>query len=505
MKNIRTIFRNIAGLTLICFSLLTGRVSSGAELDTYGGFTDVKSAATGFFRTEKINDRWWLVTPEGNGFWGVGMAHPITGFTQSAVTFTYGGDQEAWLRGSIERMRDLGYNCVWSGPYCPERLQSGFVDKALARKVFREARIPYVFPLPVAKHHVELAPGEKRPDVFGHEFLGYINDMVTEFVPELKDDPWVMGYYYGFAPWDQDYVWINDTLGRKGSPGRERLVGILEKRYGNNIEKLNTVYGKNFASFKALKQSGSLVYPNWPRMLKAGRGKMPKAAGSQNIFDDAQALLGEIVEQTYRITHAAIRKHDENHLIFGCYVKEATFTAEIWERLSPYIDVISPQHVSEAFPIDQVVAALGKPALISDQPFGNVYSPHLLMEPQSHGPVPDHVDRLVLYNLLSHRISHDPGFIGVDFCSCLFDQSHENKAYELGQPGFFTIEGAAKSHLNRTVTNLNQKMLENLRDPLNAGELKALDRNYHETLKRYQAVIRDRKALLKDNPVITYP
>ncbi|MBA7547426.1 hypothetical protein ES705_39848 [subsurface metagenome] len=143
--------------------------SHAQEKDAYGGFLDIKGKKTGYFHAEQINNRWWLVTPEGNGFYGIGMAHPFTGFTKSAVIFTFGGDQEAWFRGSIQRMRDLGFNCVWSGPYCPERLQSNFVDKELARKVFREAKIPYVFPIPLIKHPVELKEGEKRPDVFSNE------------------------------------------------------------------------------------------------------------------------------------------------------------------------------------------------------------------------------------------------------------------------------------------------------------------------------------------------
>ena len=29
--------------------------------------------ATGFFRTERRDDRWWLVTPEGHGFFSIGI------------------------------------------------------------------------------------------------------------------------------------------------------------------------------------------------------------------------------------------------------------------------------------------------------------------------------------------------------------------------------------------------------------------------------------------------
>ena len=134
-------------LFTIVAAILAGSPAQSAELDSYGGFTDVKGEKTGFFHTEKIDGRWMLVTPEGHGFWGIGMSHPVTGWTQGAVTFTYDGDQEAWFRDTIKRMRDLGYNCVWSGPYCPERARSGYVDKRLAEKVFREADMPYGYPV----------------------------------------------------------------------------------------------------------------------------------------------------------------------------------------------------------------------------------------------------------------------------------------------------------------------------------------------------------------------
>lgn len=486
----------------LLMSIFISTTAHAEELDTYGGFTDIKGEKTDFFHTEKIDGRWWLVTPEGNAFWGMGIAHPVTGFSKSAVTFSYQGDQEAWLKGSIQRMRDLGYNCVWTGPYCPERLQSGYVDKALARKVFREAKIPYAFPLPILKHTVEMVPGEKRPDVFDDTFTQCVDDLVAEFVPDLKDDPWVMGYYYGFAPWTDDSVWLNDLIARKDSPGRERLLGILKNRYSGDIAKLNAVYGTSFDSFQTLKESGTLAYPAWMKNHKNGYVPMPSAPGSQEIFDDGQAMLGEIIEQTYRIAHEAVRKYDQNHLILGSYVKDAALSAQHWERIAPYVDVITPQFVSEVFPIGPVADALDKPVLISDQPFGNVYPLPLITAKMAPGAVPDHVDRLVLYEILANRISRDPHHIGVDFCAVLFDQSHEDKAYEIGQPGFYTVYGEPKGLLCRTVSNFNQQMIENLRQALNPQGVKALDKKFHETLARYRSVMKDRKAFLQKNPAI---
>ena len=138
-----TVFLRIALASSIALGALFSSTTGARELDTYGGFTDIKGKKTGFFHAEKIDNRWWLVTPEGHGFWGIGMAHPITDFTQSAVTFVYGGDQEAWLRDGIRKLRDLGYNCAWSGPYSTERNFKGYVDLELARRVYLEEKFPH--------------------------------------------------------------------------------------------------------------------------------------------------------------------------------------------------------------------------------------------------------------------------------------------------------------------------------------------------------------------------
>ncbi len=188
--------------------------------------------------------------------------------------------------------------------------------------------------------------------------LKYVNDLVAKYVPKLKDNPWIMGYYYGFGSWDREIGWINTTIERIGSPGRARLLGLLEDRYKGDIDSLNKVYGTQFRSFGELKQSGSLVYPEWIRRLKMSIAQMPDETGSQEMFDDAQVLLGEIIEQVYRLGHEAIRKYDQNHMIFGAYVKEATLNMDMWRRVDPYIDVIAPQHVSKVFPIRQVVERL---------------------------------------------------------------------------------------------------------------------------------------------------
>ena len=476
----------LALLTSVVISLS----ASAQELDTYGGFADIKGKKTGFFHTQKIDGRWWLVTPDGHGFFGIGLSHPVTGFSRGAVTYSYKGDQEAWLRDGIKKMRELGYNCVWSGPYSTERTRFGYVDYELAERVYREEKIPHAIHVPLIKHQVELKRGEKRPDVFSDEYATFVRENVARYVTPNKDNPWIMGYYYGFGSFMRSGLWINETLNRKaGSPGREHLISTLETRYKGDIEELNAVYRKAYRSFDDLRRTGGLVYPT-------GYFTYSKNA---DIAADQEALIAEIVVQVNRLGHSEIRKVDSNHMVLGCYVKGVTYSADLWKRITPYIDVLAPQHFSETHKINPVVESTGLPALLSDQVFGNVYSETLLRLGRTPGPVPDHLDRRVLYHLLSRRLAADPDFIGVSFCACLHDNSHTVAAYDRGQPGFFTIDNEPRSRTIDTVIKENGFIYQHVRRPMNKPAIKRLDEQYHETNEHYRAIARQRQLFLQES------
>ena len=417
--------------------------------------------------------------------------------SEAAVTFAYGGSQEKWMRDGIRKMRELGFNCVWSGPYSLERIRFGNIDADLADKIYREAKIPYAIHVPLIKHQVELEPGEKRPDVFSAKYQRYVSDEVAKRVIPNRDNPWVLGYYYGYGSFIREDLWINQTLSYElGSPGRERLLEVLEQRYHGNIVKLNKVYGTRFASFSDLRASGSLTYPRWISAVKAG-APLPTGAGSKDILADAEALLGAIVEQLHKVSHAEIRKHDPNHMVLGSYVKHTTYTRGIWKRIAPYIDTLGPQDLSDVNPIKPSVKATGVPAILSDQEFGNVYPLTLQGKPGAPGAVPDHVDRRVLYDLLADRIARDPDFIGVSFCAVLYDQSHWRRAYDRGQPGFFNIDGEPNLSLVETVRNANQQILDSVRETLEEKSLAELHQSYIQTKAAYRRIMQQRFELLK--------
>lgn len=472
---------------LTAIAILSCTIATAAELDTYGGFTDIKGEKTGFFHTQKIDGRWWLVTPDGHGFYGIGLSHPVTGFSQGTVTYSYKGNQEAWLRDGIKKMRDLGYNCVWSGPYSTERARFGFVDRKLAERVYREEKIPHAIHVPLIKHQVELNPNEIRPDVFSDDYADFVRENIKRYVTPNKDNPWIMGYYYGFGSFMRSGLWLNETLGRKpGSAGREHLISILEKRYDGDIGELNRVYHKNYTSWKDLREKGGVAYPS-------GFFSYSK---NKEIAADQHALIAEIIEQVNRLGHTEIRKVDKHHMVLGCFVKGVTYSADIWERITPYIDVLAPQHFSPTHKINPVVEQTGLPALLSDQVYGNVYPESLLKTGRTPGPVPADLDRRVLYNLLSKRLAADPNFIGVSFCACLHDNSNTVAPYDRGQPGFYTIDNEPRSKTIEKVKESNAFIYRSVRHPRNEAAIQALDEDYHKTNEAYKTIANKRKLLL---------
>ncbi|MBI4874914.1 MAG: hypothetical protein HY822_09820 [Acidobacteria bacterium] len=61
--------RFLAVLAVLCLT------ASASDYDRYGGWRKLKGGKTGFFHTQKVKDRWWLVTPDGSAFFSKGVCH----------------------------------------------------------------------------------------------------------------------------------------------------------------------------------------------------------------------------------------------------------------------------------------------------------------------------------------------------------------------------------------------------------------------------------------------
>lgn len=93
----------------------------------YGGRSDQKSKATGFFRVEKIDGRWWFVDPEGGSFHATGINY---GRSAGAV------DRDFHL------LRKNGFNALHVSI---EELQEQWPDRSIGFPYFSNLMLTFTY------------------------------------------------------------------------------------------------------------------------------------------------------------------------------------------------------------------------------------------------------------------------------------------------------------------------------------------------------------------------
>ena len=188
----------------------------------YGGFAGPKRKATGFFRVEKIDGRWWFIDPEGARFWstgvnGAGLAPPRTRILGRDKSFAsiptaaqiptgtqadplrdpvsffvsneiqrFGADwQTAAALLTARRMRAWGINTAYGAE----------LNDSLGGAPVKQ---PYVYPLAGWQR----APGAimGMPDVYSPDFARRVDAEAAQQLGPHRDDPWMIGYFIGNEP-----------------------------------------------------------------------------------------------------------------------------------------------------------------------------------------------------------------------------------------------------------------------------------------------------------------
>jgi len=184
-------------------------LASGATNHTrYGGYPNTQARATGFFRVEAIDGRWWFVDPEGHlflstGVNGTGPYSPTrttgresyytvippdeTGRGASFYTMNlrrrYGEDwQAAWATQTLRRMEAWGLNTIYAW------------ERMLLRA---EPRKPYVMTV----RGWQTGPAFLgMPDVYADEFVRHADEVAARECAPYRDDPYLLGYFVGNEP-----------------------------------------------------------------------------------------------------------------------------------------------------------------------------------------------------------------------------------------------------------------------------------------------------------------
>ncbi len=195
-----------------------------AGRDIYGGFSNTHAKATGHFRVEQIEGRWWFVDPDGHLFFSTGVngigvvsgtrvrgredlfaalppadlfsdsgsgRNPEGSFYTWNLRRRFGDDwRQKWAESTTRRMTAWGLNTMhnWGG-----------TNRA-------EPKVPYAFMIRGWQTRESIMG---LPDVYAGDFSRRVDDVAASQLEPRKNDRLMLGYFIGNEP-----PW----------PGRESLL-----------------------------------------------------------------------------------------------------------------------------------------------------------------------------------------------------------------------------------------------------------------------------------------
>jgi len=272
--------------------------------DKYGGRTDHKTAATGYFYVQQIDGRWWMVDPLGNLYLHNAIVdlHPgPSDRNKAALKATFKDSSAEWMARTHELLLQNGIHGAgaWS-----------------SAQLIRESLLQTTHPLAYTVHlDIMAAYGLKRGGthpVPGHQ--GYPKDTIFVFDPEFE----------AFA--DQYLARID--VGRDDP----NLVGYFSD---NEIP----LYKSNLDGFLSLPETdpGNIAARAWMKEHKA-----------TEVTDELRTAFLEFeADRYFSIVTRAIRKHDPHHLYLGCrYTAQQLLEPALFRSAGRYSDAVSINYYS---------------------------------------------------------------------------------------------------------------------------------------------------------------
>lgn len=296
--------------------------------DKWGCRMDRAGAATGFFYTKKIGDRWWAIDPEGRACFHQAVVAVAPGSSARAVKARERmfGNKAAWMAKTHALLLENGFHGT-----------GGWSDADQIRRSPLEAAHPlaYTVSMNVMSSYGKVRGGLRT--VPGH--AGYPNDVIFVFDP-------------GFERFADGYV--------KKSVAAYASDPALFGYFSDNEMPLDR---NNLDRY--------LELPHDDPGYRAAKEWMDKHQASQPSNELREQFLGYEVDRYASIVKAALHKYDPNHMYLGCrFVTRTQREPAAFAALGKYADAISVNYYGTWTPdlaqMKEWEQAAGKPILITE-------------------------------------------------------------------------------------------------------------------------------------------
>lgn len=340
------------------------------DLDRYGGWTGIQGEETGFFHVQKIDDRWWFVTPDGNVYFMLELRR-------------IDKPEEA------ARAVSWGFNAGEEGSGLPYTVNVNFFR--LGEREIPVAQIP------------GLPPWTTFRDVFDPEWPELCAKQAEEVLGPIKDDPYLVGYYLvnemSLEGWYEAVL-----LTPSDAPARAAFVELAREYYAAKPDAL----GKDWAGYD----------------VSSVDDIMNVQDAAPNIPDLKQAWVAKVAERGFSVASNAARAVDPNHLNLGIRMINAPLPPQgILDAMGKYCDVISmnlysmlpDRLLTQIFTLVPAISAItGRPTMSTEFSYRGADTLH----PNTMGALPSvktQAERAVAYLSYVAAVASLPTHIGANW------------------------------------------------------------------------------------------
>jgi hypothetical protein len=297
---------------------LTSLQASG-ERDVYGGWAKgPRQLASGWFRTAKIDGKWWLVTPTGHLFWSTG----ITDVGQGCSNIPGDGNLGlfAWLPTAPDPL--AAWTASWGADFYMMNLYRTFGKdlQAPSLALTRDRMTSWGFntlggwssnctqlkkPFTLVLGDSNADPINGAADFFGSAWAAEAEAAIRKGVEEGKDNPFCIGYFVGNERnWTGPGALPVDALKEPGTrAAKVAFTRILRDKY-HDIARLN--------------QAWAITAPTWSGWtdFEAKPVVLPDKRNAA-LEQDLSGLLSAYANHYYSTVNALVKKYAPNQLYLG--------------------------------------------------------------------------------------------------------------------------------------------------------------------------------------------
>lgn len=391
----------------------------------YGGYKQKQVAGTGFFRTEKIDGRWWFVDPDGYLFLshGVDCVDPERGGNAKQIdirSYLFGELPPAEFRSERDGHPSASYRAWNLFRRFGEDYRARAIDLTIARlerwglntianwssaDVYNTRRKAHTLGLRDVGIDGSLMG---LADVYAPDFVRNMEESMASYLPENRDNPWVLGYFVGNEP-----SWIGQEA---------RLCDLILEGADRPIKTALQVYLKEGDTPERRK---AFVYKTFDTFLQTVRRTMKKYDPNHLNLGIRFGNLNELDEELIGICRDAF-----DILSFNCYA------------LEPDRDMM-----------DRALRLTDRPMIIGEYHFGTVDRGLA----QSLWQVENEQQRGVAYRYYTEQGYSHPGLIGTGYFQWidqdLMGRSNDGENYNCGlfdvtdRPYKYQVEAMAETAL----------------------------------------------------------